>query len=136
MMSFASLNKVGYTQFLNTCVLASYAVACYPFTGTPILDYFIAYCQYFNLSLKHPERSYDEHFHQYCHAKGLSGYKVIEELHRGGVQEPFARASANTKLARQGLRPGRHTTGVRESFVFARSEALPGKGRFLRSAVV
>jgi len=39
-------------------------------------------------------------------------------------------------LARQGLRPGRHTSGVRESFVFARSEALPAKGRFLRSAVV
>jgi len=36
-------------------------------------------------------------------------------------------------LARQGLRPGRHTSGVRESFVFARSEALPAKGRFLRS---
>jgi hypothetical protein len=33
-------------------------------------------------------------------------------------------------LARQGLRPGRHTSGVRESFVFARSEALPAKGLF------
>jgi len=33
-------------------------------------------------------------------------------------------------LARQGLRPGRHTSGVRKSFGFARSEALPAKRSF------
>ena len=98
MMSLASLSKVGYTQYLNTCVLASYAVACHPFTAMPILDYFLAYCQHFNLCSKHPERSYDEHFHQYYLSKGISGYQVIEELHRNGFQEPFSRARAKTKL--------------------------------------
>jgi molybdenum-dependent DNA-binding transcriptional regulator ModE len=61
---------------------------------------------------------------------------TISEVRRMGRGESerlrigYIASAVQEYLARQGLRPGRHTSGVRESFVFARSEALPAKGLF------
>jgi hypothetical protein len=99
-MNYASFSGIEYSQFLNTCVLASYAVACYPSTNIPILDYFTAYCRHFNkvespspnLDEAHPERSYERHFHQCVSKPGNSGYKILKSLHNNSVEPEFERA--------------------------------------------
>lgn len=85
--TFAPIN---YSQHLNTCVLASYAVACFPFTGTPVLEYFVAYCRHFHLDQSHPERSYEGHFHPL--SRTTPGYRVLADLHNGCGEKPFVRA--------------------------------------------
>ena len=88
----ANSSQVKYRQSLNTCVLASYAVACYPFTTTPVLDYFVAYRRHFDKLNEpqpkwdeaHPERSYDQRFH----AQG-NGCAVIKDLHNNSPADAF-----------------------------------------------
>ena len=87
---FKDLN---YRQGLNTCVLASYGVASYPFTRIPILDYFSAYCRHFELEQEHPERSYDGHFH-----RQKNGYEVIKGLHEESLDRVFNKCRETFKL--------------------------------------
>lgn len=75
---------VGYIQCLGTCVLASYAVAAYPFVNIPVLDFFAAYCCDHGLSHQHPERSYDNDFHRWP-----NGYDVVWKLHRNSTVAIF-----------------------------------------------
>jgi hypothetical protein len=75
-MDSKSFLTVCYKQLLDTCVLASYAVASFPFVKVPVLDFFVAYCCDHGLSHDHPERSYDDEFHSWPH-----GYGVIWKLH-------------------------------------------------------
>lgn len=89
-MNPATFAGINYSQQLNTCVLASYAVACFPFTGTPVLDYFVAYCRHFNLDQAHPERSYETHFLPL--SRTTPGYRVLGDLHNGCGEQPFIRA--------------------------------------------
>lgn len=91
---------INYSQHLGTCVLASYAVACFPFTGTSVLSYFVAYCRHFNklkgacakLDESNPERSYEWHFHDLASQPGNSGYKILKSLHDGSDEPEFLKA--------------------------------------------
>lgn len=91
-MNSASFFQIKYRQTLDTCVLASYGVACFPFTGTPVLDYFTAYCRNYNQDATHPERSYENHFHAECRKPGMSGYKILKCLHDGSAEAVFEKA--------------------------------------------
>jgi hypothetical protein len=100
-MDQQTLSGINYTQHLDTCVLASYAVACFPFTNKqPVLDYFVAYCRHFNkvenpspnLDEAHAERSYDRHFHDLAAKPGNSGYKILWKLHYSSAEPEFAKA--------------------------------------------
>jgi hypothetical protein len=82
-----------YRQSFNTCVLASYGVACFPFTHQPIGDYFLAYCRHFALDQTLPEASYERHFHSLP-----SGYDVIETLHLDATDSVFSACRANVLL--------------------------------------
>jgi len=100
-MDHKMFSGINYNQHLNTCVLASYAVSCFPFTNQqPVLDYFVAYCRHFNkvekptpnLTEAHPERSYEGHFHNLAAKTGNSGYKILSDLHHGSAEPEFERA--------------------------------------------
>ena len=76
MISQSAFSHCHYRQQLQTCVLASYAVAATPFVGIPVLDFFNAYCREHGLPQQHPERNYDLTFH------GMGrGYGVVWKLH-------------------------------------------------------
>jgi hypothetical protein len=106
---------------MNTCVLASYGVACYPFTTTPVLDYFVAYCRHFNklnetqpkLDEAHPERSYDQHFHN----QG-NGYAVIKNLHDKSTEPIFQLAKSRIELEQINMKSpadvGRAQTAIKQ----------------------
>lgn len=84
MISQNTFSNCNYRQQLQTCVLASYAVAAMPFVGIPVLDFFDAYCCEHGLPPQHPERKYDLTFH------GLGrGYEVIWNLHHNSVVKVF-----------------------------------------------
>lgn len=87
--SFIGIN---YSQHLNTCVLASYAVACFPFTTQPVGEYFVAYCRHFKLDETHPERCYEQHFHKLASKPGNSGYSIIKSLHDSSDEPEFIKA--------------------------------------------
>jgi hypothetical protein len=99
-MEHTAFAGIGYSQHLNTCVLASYGVACFPFTGTRVLQYFGAYCRHFNrienpcpnLDEAHPERSYEGHFHDLARRPGNSGYGILRDLHDGSGEPEFVAA--------------------------------------------
>ena len=89
---------VKYSQRLDTCVLASYAVACFPFTNKqPVLDYFLSYCRHFKLNETYPERSYDLHFHPLSKIK--PGYQIIKELHDSSSESVFVKARQSITLS-------------------------------------
>jgi hypothetical protein len=96
-MNASDFQCIGYSQQLSTCVLASYAIACFPFTGTPVVDYFVAYCRHFNLDQAHPERSYERHFHPL--SRTTPGYQVLWDLHNRSLKRPFLRARAKVDLS-------------------------------------
>jgi hypothetical protein len=84
MVSENAFSGTGYRQYLKTCVLASYAVAAYPFVNIPVLDFFVAYCCDHGLPHQHPERSYDDDFHRWP-----NGYDVIWKLHHDSTVPTF-----------------------------------------------
>ena len=84
MISENAFSGTDYRQCLDTCVLASYAVAACPFVNIPVLDFFVAYCCDHGLSHQHPERSYDNNFHRWP-----NGYDVIWKLHHGSTVATF-----------------------------------------------
>ena len=84
MISQDAFSNLDYKQGLATCVLASYAVAAYPFAKIPVLDFFVAYCCQFGLPHEHPERSYEDDFLQ-----RHPGYDVIWKLHHDSTVPVF-----------------------------------------------
>lgn len=69
---------------MNTCVLASYAVAAFPLLRVPVLDFFVACCSHFGLPQHRPERSYEDDFLQ-----RHPGYEVIWNLHHDSTVATF-----------------------------------------------
>jgi len=99
MMSKLELANLNYRQNgYNTCVLASYAVACYPFTHVDVLDYMTGYCTHFGLDNTKPERSYDADFHHRYKTARINAYKLIEELHNVSQEECFLRARSSVSI--------------------------------------
>lgn len=84
MISRDAFHSVNYIQRLNTCVLASYAVAACPFIKIPVLDLFVAYCSHFGLAQEHPEREYEADF-RHRHP----GYEVVWKLHHDSTVATF-----------------------------------------------
>lgn len=103
-MERTSFGSVNYSQQLDTCVLASYAVACLLFTGTPVLAYFVRYRRHFNklketcpkLDETHPERSYQSHFHPLSCNK--PGYQILKQLHDESNESSFLEARKRVTL--------------------------------------
>lgn len=93
MTSSEKILSMNYRQRLNTCVLASYAVAGHPFVEIPVLDFFVAYCLHFGLDEQHPERSYDNDFHH-----RHPGYSVIWNLHHESTVQLFERCRSKFQL--------------------------------------
>jgi hypothetical protein len=84
------LQDVSYQQTRPTCVLASYAIACWPFAKQPVAEMFTAYCDHFKLEATDPEETYCDDFH--CVRTAIqAGYDVIYDLHWGSNQLVFKR---------------------------------------------
>lgn len=82
MMNSDEFNLLNYQQNGDYCVLASYAVAAFPFTERPIKDYFSAYCSTYKLSLQGSfEQTYFHDFVNRYSLPGKNGYKVMNEFH-------------------------------------------------------
>jgi hypothetical protein len=133
------LTGISYRQNLDTCVLASYAVACFPFTQNPVLEYFVAYCRHFNLDQQHPERSYESHFHPLATTR--PGYQIIRELHEQSTEAVFATARLHTTLSpvADWANDGAATeTAIRQAdcLLMLFVNALPGGRHWMHSIVV
>lgn len=97
-----------FIQTVNSCVLASYAIAANYFTKVEILEYFKAYCCHYNITEidsnpyirngikisahNHYEVLYDSHFHNEYNRRRKAGLKIIEELHKESIQSAFVEA--------------------------------------------
>jgi hypothetical protein len=95
-MDHTIFSGIKYSQQLQTCVLASYAVACFPFTRTPVVDYFLAYCRHFTLDETHPERSYEGHFIPV--SRTTPGYQILRDIHCSSKEPAFAKARESVTL--------------------------------------
>lgn len=77
-----------------TTVLASYAVAAYPFTKRNILDYFEDYCRHYKIhaTTTDSESQYLKDFKIRYAKPGMNGYKVIKDLHDNSTEISFKNA--------------------------------------------
>ncbi len=81
----------------GTCVLASFAIAAYPFVKKNVIEYFDAYCKHYNLDvfLKCKQCVYDKHFQKYikdiiaCEQGLGAGYSLIWKLYHKSQNEIF-----------------------------------------------
>lgn len=82
-----------YKQKDHYCVLASYAVAAYPFTNQEVIPYFIDYCRHFNLSANsnNAESKYLKDFELRSSATHMNGYlvKISSLKHVGKLGNAF-----------------------------------------------
>jgi len=94
-----------FVQSVDSCVLASYAIAANYFTGIDIKIYFKAYCLHYgiknfdrfpyllnNIQINNEniyELAYNSHFHTEYNRRNIAGLKLIEELHNKSIQHAF-----------------------------------------------
>ena len=69
----------------NLCILASFAVAAYPFNKIPIDNYFLDFCNHHNLDKSNPKNSYEKNFSVFYN----NAYKMIECLYNTSNQTSF-----------------------------------------------
>lgn len=96
---FNSLGK--FTQSKAVCVLASYAVAAFPFTRKPVIEYFKDYCDYYNISYDPSndiQEVVDNDFRSRCGLPGMFGYKIIMDLHDNAQGQSFTKARESFSL--------------------------------------
>src|SRR5207249_11566064 len=89
MLDTRLLSDLKFQQHGDSCVLASYGVAAYPFTETPVQDYFCDYCRHFALPDHNPEQECVWHFDRLQDDRAASGYKIICDLHEASEQPSF-----------------------------------------------
>lgn len=90
--------QLSYRQQGRTCVLASYGVACFPFTNTEIDSYFLAYCNHYRLDTNNPTSSYENYFKK--QTKQITGYEVLKELHEKSSEKVFTTARSLVSLTK------------------------------------
>ncbi len=100
MFSREAFKDLDYVQTGNSCVLASYAAAAYPFTRKDIYDYFEDYCRHFKIAVSgsDAESKYCEHFHKEYTRREVSGYQIIKELHSSSKAASFIKARESFEL--------------------------------------
>lgn len=84
-----------FTQVGQTCILASYAVAAFPFTGMPIETYYQDYCNHYGIRSANPALSCEQHFDAQWRQRSISGYQLLQDIHtssKGTVFEKCSRA--------------------------------------------
>lgn len=83
-----------YVQTGDYCVLASYAAALWPWLRVTPLSCFIAYCEHFGVAAdpRCAEAKYLPDFIQRYSQPGMSGYRVVLDLHERSPHPLFARA--------------------------------------------
>lgn len=81
-----------FNQSGQTCLLSSYAVVGNYFTEEPILSYFSAYNEHFNLPNDKIEQTHENHIHNYLNSKRISGYNLLIDIHNTSQIEAFKNA--------------------------------------------
>lgn len=96
-----SFRNLKYKQDGNYCVLASYAIACFPHTQErDIIKYFIDYNSHFNVPSKHSdaESKYLRHFSKECNNR--AGYEILKDLHENSEASSFKKARRKFNLVK------------------------------------
>lgn len=86
-----SLNNT-FNQIGQTCLLSSYAVVGNYFSEEPILSYFAAYNEHFNLPNDRIEQTHENHIHNYLNSMRISGYNLLIDIHNTSKIEAFKNA--------------------------------------------
>jgi len=86
MIAINSYNTIKFQQGagIPSCVLASFAVAANAYDRQEFLEYFEAYCQFYNVPDQQrfsAEVAYAIDFHRRYLVEGRNGYLIIEELY-------------------------------------------------------
>lgn len=77
----------------NSCIVASYAVAMFPFTAVPLLQYYEDYGQHFHLPAPRDGNACADHFHEEWQRRGISGLRLLTQLHAPATGGVFAQCS-------------------------------------------
>lgn len=103
MIVASRFSGLSFKQSGNSCILASYAIAAYPFTGTPVLDYFRDYRDVFfsdKAQNMDPEPFYNAHFHPlYQYISGKSGFQLLRDCHERIDRPSFNKARSIIRLS-------------------------------------
>ena len=91
MLNEQLLEPLNFRQEGDSCVLAGYAVAAYPFTGQSVRGYFSDYCRHFHIRHTNAERAYAAYFPGEYKRRKITGFELIRALHNGSKQRCFSR---------------------------------------------
>jgi hypothetical protein len=124
MLNTRLLSKLKFKQHGHSCVLATYAVAAYPFTETPVDNYFRDYCSEFKVPSENPEQEYVRHFGGLLDQGPRSGYEIIRDLHNFSKKQSFSKCEKMFSLelikdvsARQGEITSELRSAVRNALI-------------------
>ena len=102
MITRKSFSNLNFIQKYDSCVLASYGVAAFPFVNRNITEFFKAYCKHYGVPIttQDGELEYNQDFHTRDEQKNKGGYWVIKNLHDTSSQNIFIDCKKAFSLAK------------------------------------